>query len=80
MGYKPMPVFKTGAFDHSAISPNERYNSSQPLMCKYLSHHRPVECLFEHQIDALLSKERTIGMVIVLESITYNTKVVIIQA
>jgi len=50
------------------------------LMCKYLSHHRPVECLFEHQIDALLSKERTIGMVIVLESITYNTKVVIIQA
>ena len=22
MGYKPMPVFKTGAFDHSATSPS----------------------------------------------------------
>jgi len=26
MGYKPMPVFKTGAFDHSAISPNAANN------------------------------------------------------
>ncbi len=33
MGYKPMPVFKTGAFNHSATPPERRkyYKLTKPL-------------------------------------------------
>ena len=34
VGYKPTPVFKTGALNHSATPPNERDNSYLPSGCK----------------------------------------------
>jgi hypothetical protein len=34
VGYKPTPVFKTGALNHSATPPNERYNTRRQLKCK----------------------------------------------
>ncbi len=34
VGYKPTPVFKTGALNHSATPPNERDNIHLPLVCK----------------------------------------------
>ena len=37
MGYKPMPVFKTGAFNHSATPPNEMNNTEPDDRCKQLT-------------------------------------------
>jgi hypothetical protein len=34
MGYKPMPVFKTGAFNHSATPPNAVNNTEPDGCCK----------------------------------------------
>ena len=34
VGYKPTPVFKTGALNHSATPPNERDNSDLCCHCK----------------------------------------------
>ncbi len=34
VGYKPTPVFKTGALNHSATPPNERDNSYLCRHCK----------------------------------------------
>ncbi len=34
VGYKPTPVFKTGALNHSATPPNERDNSDLLCRCK----------------------------------------------
>ena len=34
VGYKPTPVFKTGALNHSATPPNAENNISIPLTCK----------------------------------------------
>lgn len=36
VGYKPTPVFKTGALNHSATPPNETHNSPETASCKPL--------------------------------------------
>jgi hypothetical protein len=36
VGYKPTPVFKTGALNHSATPPNETHNSCGYSRCKPL--------------------------------------------
>jgi hypothetical protein len=40
VGYKPTPVFKTGALNHSATPPNETHNIREPWRCK------PQFCIF----------------------------------
>lgn len=37
VGYKPTPVFKTGALNHSATPPNDAHNISKFADCKALT-------------------------------------------
>lgn len=37
VGYKPTPVFKTGALNHSATPPNDAHNISKFIGCKALT-------------------------------------------
>ena len=37
VGYKPTPVFKTGALNHSATPPNDAHNISKFTDCKALT-------------------------------------------
>ena len=54
VGYKPTPVFKTGALNHSATPPNERDNSDLYCHCKLKFMLNRVNWLF--QIQFLIKK------------------------
>ena len=52
VGYKPTPVFKTGALNHSATPPNEAHNISKSVACKALTlNYAPIVAITFNQLN-----------------------------
>ena len=52
VGYKPTPVFKTGALNHSATPPNEAHNISKSVDCKALTlNYAPIVAITLNPLD-----------------------------